>query len=116
MSEPYFKQCPNCQEVWETREVFISDNQLELNGYKSDFEELDYGLFFFTHQKSNCHSTMAIEIKDFKSLYTGTIYPARLTKSDACPRYCIDRDQLDRCDAHCECAYVREIMQILKGQ
>ncbi len=57
---PPFKICPNCSEVWQTRENFILDPKLKLNGYKADFEKLD------------------------------------------------------RCDAFCECAFVREIIQILK--
>lgn len=109
-----FKICPNCSEVWQTRENFISDNQLELNGYKADFEKLEYGLFFFTHKKPNCCSTMTIRVLDFKDLYPGEIYTERKTESEECPRYCLEKEQLDRCNAFCECAFVREIIQILK--
>ena len=109
-----FKKCPNCFEVWQTRDHFISDKQLELNGYKADFENLEDGLFFFTHTKPVCCSTMVISVLDFKDLYTGKIYRERKTGSNECPLYCLNKDQLDRCNAFCECAFVREIIQILK--
>ena len=111
-----FKQCPGCFQAWTSRTDFLQDSQLELNGYKADFERLDYGLFFFTHHKSDCFSTMAIEVVDFKDLYAGEIYTERRTGEEECPGYCLDKDQLERCDALCECAFVREIMQIIKDR
>jgi hypothetical protein len=111
-----FKTCPNCFGKWHTRDNFLSDSQLELNGYKADFEKLDYGLFFFTHKKDSCYSTMAIEVVDFKDLYSGEIHTERKTGSEECPRYCLDKEQLDRCDAMCECAFVREIIQIIQNK
>jgi hypothetical protein len=111
-----FKICPNCFESWQTRDEFVSDDQLELNGYKADFEKLEYGLLFFTHKKAGCCSTMALEVFDFKGLYSGTIYTERKTDSKDCPRYCLDKEQLDRCDAICECAFVREIIKIIQDQ
>jgi len=113
--EKPFKQCPCCFETWPTRESFLSDNNLDLNGYKADFEKLEYGLFFFTHLQTNCNSTMALEVSDFIDLYQGPRYPKRRTAEAECPGYCLDRDQLDRCNAFCECAFVREIIQLLKA-
>jgi len=109
-----FKQCPNCFETWPSQEEFITDQTLELNGYTADFEKLEDGLFFFTHHNNNCFSTMAIEVKDFMNLFSGTRYPERKTGSEECPRYCLDKEQLDRCVAICECAFVREIIQVLR--
>ena len=74
METNYFKKCPSCNEIWSTQNEFITDELLEINGYKTDFEKLEYGLFFFTHKNNNCFSTMAIEVKDFMNLYKGTIY------------------------------------------
>jgi hypothetical protein len=112
----HFKTCPNCFETWHTRDDFLSDTLIELNGYKADFEKLDYGLFFFTHMKTSCCSTMAIEVLDFKDLYNGEIAAERKTGSDDCPRYCIDEEQLERCVVICECAFVREVMQLIKDK
>ena len=116
METNYFKKCPSCNEIWSTQNEFITDKLLEINGYKADFEKLEYGLFFFTHKNNNCFSTMAIEVKDFMNLYKGTIYSERKTGGEECPRYCLDKDQLDRCNVLCECAFAREIIQIIKNK
>ena len=108
-----YKTCPNCSEIWPTRDAFIADKRLKLNGYKVDFEKPEYGLFFFTHIKPGCCSTMALEVNAFKDLYSGFVYPERKTGSDECPRYCFDEEQFDRCHALCGCAFVREILQLL---
>lgn len=108
-----FKTCPGCFVAWESMEAFLSDPNLELNGYKPDFKDLEYGMFFFTHKTEPCYSTMTIMVDDFKSIYSGKYYQENKALSDECPRYCIDEKQFARCDALCECAFVREIMQII---
>jgi hypothetical protein len=103
-----------CNKVWLTRNDFLDDPQIELNGYQADFEKLEYGLFYFTHYAPECHSTMAIETREFLDLYSGVKYTERKTLTDDCPRYCTEKEQLNRCDALCECAFVREVIQIIK--
>ena len=93
---------------------FVSDCEIELNGYKADFEKLEYGIFFFTHHKKECFSTMAIEAGNFFSLYDGPIHTERKTGTEECPSYCKDINQLNRCDAFCECAFVREVINIIR--
>jgi hypothetical protein len=109
-----FKTCPSCKTVWASQEKFISDAGLKLNGYKADFEKLEYGLFFFTHTVPSCQSTMVIEVSDFLNLYTGPRYTERKTDTEECPGYCKDKEQLSRCEALCECAFVREICNIIR--
>lgn len=109
-----FKTCPKCRCTWETRDAFLDDHALELNGYKADFQELQYGMFFFTHKHHECCSTMVLLVEDFRTLYTGRTYPENKALSAECPRYCADDKQLDRCDAFCECAFAREIIQIIR--
>jgi len=46
-----FKICPMCSTEWETRDKFIDDQSLEIIGYQAYFENLEMGLFYFTHQK-----------------------------------------------------------------
>jgi hypothetical protein len=109
-----FRKCPMCSTEWETRDDFLDDQSLEVNGYGADFEKLDWSLFYFTHKKEGCYSTMALEAKDFLDLYSGEKYTEPQTGKDDCPKYCFDEEQLDRCDAFCECAFNREIIQIIK--
>lgn len=111
-----FKKCPMCTFEWKTRDEFLDDNSLKLNGYQVDLDELEWSLFLFTHFQENCFSTMAIRAKDFLSLYSGKKYAERRTGKEDCPGYCLDKKQLNRCDAFCECAFNREVMQIIKSR
>jgi len=109
-----FKKCPLCKQNWSTREEFLADWTLKLNGYQVDFEEMDDGLFFFTHHVEGCFSTMAVMCVDFYDMYTGRQYPERKTGSEECPGFCLKKDQLGRCDAECEYAFVREILHLIR--
>jgi len=105
-----------CSTEWKTRDKFIDDQSLEIIGYQADFENLEMGLFYFTHQKEVCFSTMAIKVKVFLSLYSGGKYTERRTGKKECPGYCLDEKQLNRCDALCECAFNREVIQIINDR
>lgn len=111
-----FKICPCCRTTWGTVDEFIDDRTVTLNGYKADLKDLEFGLFFFTHTIGNCGSTMAFEVNDFLSLFSGEQYIENKALSPECPRYCIDEKQLARCDALCECAFVREVSQIIRDR
>ncbi|WP_319405320.1 hypothetical protein [uncultured Desulfosarcina sp.] len=111
-----FKRCPCCFQAWQTRDDFLKDTALKLNGYKADFEKLEYGLFFFTHLQPECNSTLALEVSDFIDLYKGERYLPRRTGETECPGFCLDKNQLERCDAICECAFVREILQVIRSR
>ena len=56
-----FKICPMCSTEWENRDQFLADQSLEISGYGADFEKLELSLFYFTHNKEGCFSTMALE-------------------------------------------------------
>lgn len=111
-----FKTCPSCSKSWATREDFLSDGLVELNGYQVSMRSLEKGLFLFTHMSDNCHSTMGIYVSEFSDLFTGTRYSENKALSAECPRYCEDEKRLDRCSAKCECAYIREILHIINIQ
>ena len=87
MSEtpPPFKRCTMCQHIWATREDFLSDPLIRVDGYQVDFEKLEYGLFYFTHEKEGCFSTMALVAADFLDLYKGEKYEARRPGLYDCP-------------------------------
>lgn len=112
--ENEFKKCPMCGYIWPTREDFLKDKLLNLNGYSADFEKLEYGLFFFTHNKTDCGSTLVLEAVNFLDMYDGPKYSERKTKEPGCPGYCLDQDNLERCDMFCECAFVREVLNKVK--
>ena len=113
MSDP-FKKCPCCNTSWLSRSEFLEDGSLEMNGYAPDFDNLLEGLFFFTHHASGCYSTMTLRAKTFADLYTGKRYVERKTGGDECPQYCFNKGEMRRCEELCECAYVREIIDVVR--
>ena len=40
--------------------------------------------------------------------------PAGMQLTESCPRLCLDQCSLDPCDVPCQCAYVREVLQIIR--
>ncbi len=92
----------------------MSDKSLIINGYKPDFEKLEYGLFFFTHNKDGCFSTIAVETKEFTDLYTGKIFKERKTGTKDCKGLCLKTNDLSPCNAECEAAFVRGVIQLIK--
>ena len=107
-----FKKCTCCGSLWFTREEFLSENQLELVGYQVNFANLELGYLLFNHL--TCQSTIAVPAGRFKDLYNGPVFSERKTATENCPGYCADRDAMGPCEQQCECAYVREIIQIVK--
>ena len=108
-----FKKCTCCDNPWFSRDEFLEDSKLELVGYQVNFGELELGYFLFNHL--TCQSTIAVPAGMFRDLYDGPVFSERKTDTENCPGYCGDRDSLDLCDQECECAYVREIIQIVQN-
>jgi hypothetical protein len=111
MSAP-FKTCPFCSTAWSSREMFLSDDDLSLVGYQVDFDELTLGLLLFNH--GACSTTLAIRADLLKDLYLGPVFSGRRTWQEDCPGYCLKRSQLAACPARCECAWVRELLQVIR--
>ena len=106
-----FKKCALCKHIWNTRQDFIADQDIEVIGYQANFIELKSGLLYFNH---SCKSTLAIPVDLFADLYSGPMFKERQTGTENCPGYCLHKQALNRCPAECECAYVREIIQLFK--
>jgi hypothetical protein len=109
---PVFKKCTCCDYPWQSREEFLTDTQLVFVGYQVNFSNLELGFFLFNH--TACQSTIAVPAGNFKDLYDGPIFAERKTNSENCPGYCGERDAFGPCEQECECAYVREIIQIVR--
>ncbi len=110
-SAPMFKQCNVCKTRWESREEFLEDPDIDTIGYQVNFEELSAGMFLFNH---SCGTTLALKAEDFLDLYDGPIFTEKAAGTEQCPGYCLYRKRLDSCPVKCECAYVREIIQIIR--
>ncbi len=107
----HFNVCPNCSFIWQNRDQFLGDPGVEIIGYQVQFENLTAGLFLFNH---SCKTTFSLEVGVFRDLYSGPVFEERATGSDTCPGHCLHQNTLDPCPAACECAFVREIITLLK--
>ena len=107
-----FKKCNACGYAWTTRQAFVDDPGICVIGYQANFKDLETGLLFFNHR---CKNTIAISADAFADLYDGPIFEKRKTGTDDCPEYCLDKEELRPCPLECECAYVREIIQLFNG-
>lgn len=106
--------CSGCNYLWNNRSEFLEDQNIILNGYQVNFIDLTLGWFLFTHKVKSCNSTMALSATHFLDLYSGPIYQDRKTGTEECPEYCLHQDNLERCPSTCECAFVREIIQVVR--
>ena len=107
-----FKTCSVCGFEWPTRNSFLEDPALTVIGYQVNFEALKLGFFMFNH---TCKNTLSVRAEAFWDLYAGPIYKDRATGGEQCPGYCLFEDELSPCPAQCECAFVREILQVIKN-
>lgn len=113
---PPFKQCPMCEKEWSSREVFLADIDVHFNGYQPNFGLLDEGLFYFTHERKDCGSTMLLAAGQFLSLYSGKKYEGSMWQTTECSGLCLDKSRLERCDVPCKNAIVREVTQLIKDR
>ncbi len=113
MSIP-FKQCTMCLKTWDHREQFLDDPAIEMIGYQPDFEALEDGLFYFNHTLKNCGTTLSFNVSEFSDMYDGPIYSERKRGTAECPGFCLYKDNLEMCPTQCSCAYVRELIQVVK--
>lgn len=108
-----FKTCPNCKQVWPTMEDFLSDPEWIMNGYQVHFDDLEGGLFVFTHVRKGCYTTLAIKVKKFICLTNHPILNKRTVQPAGCTNLCMREGALEPCPIACECSWVREILQII---
>ncbi len=108
-----FKQCPACELTWRERDALLADPGVNIIGYQVNFEKLVAGFFLFNHACIN--TTFLLSVKDFVDLYDGPVFEERKTGSDDCSGYCLHKEMLNPCPARCECAFVREVVQIIKN-
>lgn len=109
-----FKHCACCGRAWWNREDFLVDSDVKLVGYQADFSALIAGLFLFNHDP--CKTTLAVRVERFQELYAGPIFGQRRTGQGDCPGYCLYclyKSELRPCPAQCECAWVRDLLQMI---
>ncbi len=108
-----FKQCSMCKTVWESRADFLNDPAIEMIGYQPDFDDLEYGLFYFNHNRTDCNTTLSFNVHEFSDMYHGPIYQEHRKGAAECPGFCLQKGNLEPCPVRCACAYIRNLMQLL---
>lgn len=109
-----FKACPTCGHIWQSRNDFIMDGDVNIVGYQSNISDIEKGMFLFNHNIENCGSTIALHVKSFMDLYTGPTFPEPKAGTGECEKRCLEYSDIERCNADCRFAYIREIMQFLR--
>jgi len=108
-----FCVCSNCGYMWKTRADFLNDEKIEIIGYQVSFKALRAGVFLFNH---SCKGTFGLEVGKFEDLYDGPVFAERAVGSGNCPELCLHEDNLEPCPVKCECAFVREIIRLIKDK
>ena len=110
-----FKECPNCHYRWLDRETFLADPLLSLIGYQANFGDLVAGYFLFTHDTAECGTSLAVEARYFTDMHKGPVFQSCPIQPTDCPGYCHKINSLEACSYKCECAYVRDVLQIVRN-
>lgn len=108
-----YKRCTTCGHEWKTRESFLGDPLVLVVGYQASFKDLAVGCFLFNHHVPGCNTTMAIATGEFFDLYEGPVFEGRRRGTGECPDYCMNKSDLRVCPVRCECAFVREVLQVV---
>lgn len=106
-----YKRCPKCGVAWPSQDAFLSDPSTMFVQYEVQFTDLGAGQFLFNHA---CDTTLPVPACDFRHLYNGPVYEERMTGGTGCPGYCLHKEETRPCPARCSCAYVREVLAIIK--
>jgi hypothetical protein len=66
-----FKRCSFCGKEWQTREEFLSDKELRLEGYQWENKQVMAGLppdgmLVFTHSRGECGTSLTIAARVFR--------------------------------------------------
>ena len=110
-----FKKCTKCGLNWTDRKDFLADQDVVLAGYQSNFTHLLEGFFLFLHNTTDCGTTVAIPAGQFSDLHNGPIFAKKVSGTSACPGFCFEPESLAPCHNSCECAFVRNVLQIIKN-
>jgi len=111
-----FKTCPMCAQSWVNLDTFLDDTTIVLNGFQPNFSCSGRGHFYFTHNTEQCGSSMLIKVEHFLSLYEGPRFSENLHLSEECSGLCLEPQKLERCQARCKNAFVREIAHIIMSR
>jgi hypothetical protein len=114
IAENPFKSCA-CGTVWENRELFIRDGNIDPIGMsllpRKGTKQL---YFYFNHKK--CESTLMMDAEDFSDLIKEPIPQQVMAGEAECPLHCAHIEDLEECEHECRNAPFRRLLldQIMK--
>lgn len=112
MATSAFKICTACGKRWIDQSIFLFDPAISIVGYQVSFEAaVEAGYLLFNH---SCGNTLAIPVKKFHDLPEQPVSVETMTEEEKSPECCLSEDGQQACPEGCQCAYVREIMKIIK--
>lgn len=116
MDNEYFEVCTLCQHDWDTLDDFLHDNSLDFNGYQANFKRPGKGIFFFTHLKDDCKSTISVNANNFYPVLEGEVSEREFAiHGQNCPGFCADKSNLNDCKNEiCPGSFIRNLIGILK--
>ncbi len=109
-----FKECAMCGRSWADLSEFVLDIELRVDGYQACFLKPEMGLVLVTHEVEGCGTTLAVRATLLRSLYDGPEYTQRRTGQAVCSGACLRMNRVEECEADCDMAWVRTVMQYLR--
>lgn len=106
--------CTMCNTSWSDLESLVTDTNLEVVGYQARFDCPHEGLVLITHNVERCRTTIGISVANLRPLYFGPEYNERRTGSAECPGLCLLEGRLEECEAPCDMAWVRRVIQFMR--
>lgn len=106
--------CTMCNTIWSDLESLLTDSNLEVIGYQARFDRPHEGFVLTTHNVERCGTTIGISVASLRPLYFGPEYAERRTGSGECPGLCLLEGSLEECEAPCDMAWVRRVIQFMR--
>lgn len=108
------KTCAMCSTDWPDLESFVTDPQLQIVGYQARFDRPNEGIVLVTHMRPGCRTTLGITVEQLRTLYSGPEHTRRMTGAAECKGLCLENGCLEDCEAPCQMAWVRRIIQFMR--
>ncbi|MCX7762855.1 MAG: hypothetical protein RMJ81_07485 [Candidatus Kryptonium sp.] len=77
-----FKKCPMCNNTWNTREEFLTDEEVQLVGYQKYMGVYGGGYLLFRHKTKFCGTTIAVKASFLSNNISSTQRLKRIYKKE----------------------------------
>ncbi len=81
-----FKKCPMCNNIWNSKEEFLNDENVNLIGYQKYMGLYGGGYLLFKHRTKFCGTTIAIKAAFFSDNTSSTQRLKRIINKERGPK------------------------------